>query len=294
MARLKNIDSSAITAIIPTLAILPAWLVSISFIWWILSGVSAIPYLLFISIIACGAITMFLPIIQRVDIVRLLGTRPPTAFEQERLIPAVRLVASSARVPHHKFVLAVDESDEINAFACGGHILVVSSFALHQLSDAELTGVVAHELSHHLGAHTIALAIGQWLSLPVIACARIGFYLRFLATSAEVRLQNKSKMLIVAGRSLTILLTVISSVFQAALLSAELLNNLVGKDAEFQADTRAVTLGYGRELSAALGHISSPTGTTRHWHRHIFTSHPPARTRIARIDAQLRAGDRRR
>ena len=44
--------------------------------------------------------------------------------------------------------------------------------------------MLAHELSHHLGLHTVGLTIGHWLSLPVVLLARIGFWLQNVATAA--------------------------------------------------------------------------------------------------------------
>jgi heat shock protein HtpX/STE24 endopeptidase len=61
------------------------------------------------------------------------------------------------------------------------------------------------------------------------------------------------------------------------------LGNSVGRSAEFQADQRVVRMGYGRQLSAALKKTVGP--------RDVSSSHPPARTRIARIEASLRPGN---
>ena len=44
--------------------------------------------------------------------------------------------------------------------------------------------MLAHELSHHLGMHTVALTIRHWLSLPVVLLARIGFWLESVALAA--------------------------------------------------------------------------------------------------------------
>ena len=44
--------------------------------------------------------------------------------------------------------------------------------------------MLAHELSHHLGMHTVALTIRHWLSLPVVLLARIGFWLENVARAA--------------------------------------------------------------------------------------------------------------
>jgi len=237
--------------------------------------------------------------------VRLLGTRAPNAQETARLTPLIKIVAQSARLHTPRFVVAIDESDDINAFACGGHILVVSSSAVEHLSDEELTGVVAHEMSHHLGAHTVALSIGQWLSLPIIACARLGFFLQGTALRIEHALVPRHEYFRIPSKLITSLFTATAWIFQASLLSAHILNNIVGKNAEFQADARAVTLGFGKQLSTALSRFTfahqdaqQDSRTLRlakkQWHEKIFSSHPEARTRIARIEAQLRTQQQRR
>lgn len=301
----KSVESSAFSAVIPVIALLPAWFVSTSLFWWCFSLVFSINFFIFHSVVALGAGLMFFLPAQRLFVVRLLGTRAPNAQETSRLTPLIKIVAQSARLHTPRFVVAIDESNDINAFACGGHILVVSSAALEHLSDEELTGVIAHEMSHHLGAHTVALSIGQWLSLPIIACARLGFFLEGTALRIEKFLVQRHQYFRVPSKLITSLFTATAWIFQASLLSAHILNNIVGKNAEFQADARTVTLGFGKQLSGALSRFTLGHANAQHehrslrlakkqWHEKIFSSHPEARTRIARIEAQLRTQQHRR
>ena len=301
----KSVESSAFSAVIPVIALLPAWFVSTSIFWWCFSLIFSVNFFIFHSVIALGAGLMFFLPAQRLFVVRLLGTRAPNAQETARLTPLIKIVAQSARLHTPRFVVAIDESDDINAFACGGHILVVSSSAVEHLSDEELTGVIAHEMSHHLGAHTVALSIGQWLSLPIIACARLGFFLQGTALRIEHALVPRHEYFRIPSKLITSLFTATAWIFQASLLSAHILNNIVGKNAEFQADARAVTLGFGKQLSAALSRFTFSHQNTqqesrtlrlakKQWHEKIFSSHPEARTRIARIEAQLRTQQHRR
>lgn len=294
--RRRDIESSAFTAAIPVLVLLPAWLVAMFVIHLVVSPFVSVGFGAFLLLAALMSVVMFLPLTQKIFVTRLLGVRSPTAKERAVLEPVVKTVARAARVSPDKFVLAVDDSDDVNAFACGGHILVVSSYSIARLSEHELTGVVAHEMSHHLGAHTVALSIGQWLSLPIIACARVGFALQGVASRFEVRLRRTSRTLGTVGRGVIAVITAVAWVFEAALLIGHMVNNVVGKEAEFQADARAVRLGFGRQLSGALAHVMARGTSPRpaHWRERIFTSHPPARTRMAKIEAQLRARDRRR
>jgi Zn-dependent protease with chaperone function len=118
--------------------------------------------------------------------------------------------------------------------------MVVSRWAVDNLTEDELTGVLAHELSHHLGMHTVALTVNQWLTIPVVLFARVGYFLQNVAQAAG--------------------------------------------------DTRAVEMGFGRQLLRSLRRVIDAGGGERpaHWRDRLVTAHPPARTRVARIEAQLR------
>ena len=78
--------------------------------------------------------------------------------------------------------------------------------------------------------------------------------------------------------------------FSVGLTIADSLTNLVGHDAEFEADRRAVAMGFGGELADALRRLLTVDAGRRRsgWRARLAASHPPARVRIARIDAQLR------
>lgn len=296
MARRRKtfIDSSALTAIVPVLALLPAWLTAMSLIWVVVAIPFDTSYLTFIGTAALASVVMFLPATQRIFVTRMLGVRTPERDERRRLDTAARMVLAAARTPKRRFVFAIDESSDVNAFACGGHILVVSSFALDKLDDDELLGVVAHEFSHHLGAHTVGLSFAQWFSLPVLLFARLGEFTRKVARSPLRRLEAMEGAARHIARALDVVMRGFSWLFGATLVTAQRLNDLVGRDAEFHADRRVVELGFGRQLSRALTHVAARDGSSigRSRHERIFSSHPPARTRIARIEALLRSRSR--
>jgi Zn-dependent protease with chaperone function len=288
------IDSSALTAIVPMLALLPAWLTAMSLIWVVVAIPFDTSYLTFIGTAALASVVMFLPATQRIFVTRMLGVRTPERDERRRLDTAARMVLAAARTPKRRFVFAIDESSDVNAFACGGHMLVVSSFALDKLDDDELLGVVAHEFSHHLGAHTVGLSFAQWFSLPVLLFARLGEFTRKVARSPLRRLEAMEGAARHIARALDVVMRGFSWLFGATLVTAQRLNDLVGRDAEFHADRRVVELGFGRQLSRALTHVAARDGSSigRSRHERIFSSHPPARTRIARIEALLRSRSR--
>jgi len=279
---------------VPVLALLPAWLTAMSLIWVVVAIPFDTSYLTFIGTAALASVVMFLPATQRIFVTRMLGVRTPERDERRRLDTAARMVLAAARTPKRRFVFAIDESSDVNAFACGGHILVVSSFALDKLDDDELLGVVAHEFSHHLGAHTVGLSFAQWFSLPVLLFARLGEFTRKVARSPLRRLEAMEGAARHIARALDVVMRGFSWLFGATLVTAQRLNDLVGRDAEFHADRRVVELGFGRQLSRALTHVAARDGSSigRSRHERIFSSHPPARTRIARIEALLRSRSR--
>ena len=77
---------------------------------------------------------------------------------------------SDAQVP---FTIKVIDSDEVNAFALpGGYFFVNSGLISRADTEAELAGVMAHEIAHVAARHGTRQAsrgeIANWLSLPLI------------------------------------------------------------------------------------------------------------------------------
>ncbi len=287
----RRIESSAVAAAAPVLALLPVCLGALAVCWLVLGSIWDIGYLALAGIYMAGVVLLFVKPVQVTLLTRLLGARRPTRDERARLETAWRSVLQAAHLPQRRYVLAVLPSDELNAFACGGHLVVVTTLAVETLPRDELTGVLAHELSHHLGFHTVALTVAQWLSIPVWLLARIGFFLQNVAQAATSSFAGDSTLLLLLGRTVSAVLTAVSWVFLAGLMAANALGNWAGRGAEFQADERAVTLGFGRELSNALRRVMAEGGGTRPltWRERLVATHPPARTRIAKIDAIRRA-----
>ena len=287
----RRIESSAVAAAAPVLALLPVCLGALAVCWLVLGSIWDIGYLALAGIYMAGVVLLFVKPVQVTLLTRLLGARRPTRDERARLETAWRSVLQAAHLPQRRYVLAVLPSDELNAFACGGHLVVVTTLAVETLPRDELTGVLAHELSHHLGFHTVALTVAQWLSIPVWLLARIGFFLQNVAQAATTSFAGDSTLLLLLGRTVSAVLTAVSWVFLAGLMAANALGNWAGRGAEFQADERAVTLGFGRELSNALRRVMAEGGGTRPltWRERLVATHPPARTRIAKIDAIRRA-----
>lgn len=291
----RRIESSAIAALAPVAVLLPVALVALLLVWLPLHLVWSVSFTMFALGYLAGAVLLFLRPVQEVLLAPLLGARRPTRDERARLDTAWRSVLQAAALPERRYVLAVLPADELNAFACGGHLVVVTTLAIESLPRDELAGVLAHELSHHLGFHTVALTVSQWLSVPVLLLARIGFFLQNVATAATSSFASHSAALTALGRAVAGVLTAASWVFLSGLLVANAAGNVAGRSAEFQADYRAVSMGFGPELSSALRRVIALGGgeRPRGWRERMAATHPPARTRVARIDALRRTGTRR-
>jgi Zn-dependent protease with chaperone function len=291
----RRVESSAVTALLPVLIVLPVSLAALAVFWLVVGLVWHVSFTWFAVGYLAGAVLLFVRPIQSIVLTRVLGARPPTRDERVRLDTAWRSVLQAARMPRHRYVLAVLPADELNAFACGGHLVVVTTLAVETLPRDELAGVLAHELSHHLGFHTVALTFAQWLSIPVLLLARLGFSLQIVAAAATNSYARHSAALTAVGRLVSTVLTAVSWVFLSGLLIANAVSNVAGRGAEFQADQRAVQLGFGPQLSNALRRVldlgvgERPRGIREH----LAATHPPARTRVAKIDALRRAHDQR-
>lgn len=292
----RRVDGHALVGVLPALALIPSWLLSIAIIWWAVSLAWTVSFPVFALLIFVTGGLLFVRPVQKIVLQRLLGARTPTAAERAVLQRAWLVVAQANHIPAGKYVLAVTDSDELNAFASGGHLMVVSSWAVENLDHDELCGVLAHELCHHLGMHTIALTVAQWLTLPVVLIAQIGFFLQNIAHAATDSFARKSGWADVLGRTVAGLLTIVSWLFLAMITISQMIGNVVGRGAEFAADEAVVRMGFGKELRNALRRVIAASDNTpgTRWRDKLYVTHPAARTRVARIDAQLRMRDSRR
>lgn len=292
----REVERSAFAAVAPVIAILPVWAIAITVFWLPVRAFAEVPWWAFAAAHLVAGVGLFWRPFQRLVLTRLIGARRPHPSEAAKLQRAWRDVAQASGISPGRFLVAVIDADDLNAFACGGHLVVVTSFAVAELPANELSGVLAHELSHHLGSHTVAATVGMWLSLPVLVLSRIGFFLQSVAGAATQSFARGSAVLTGIGRLVGGVLTAIAWVFMSGLALSNAVANRIGKAAEFQADRRVVEMGFGRELSHSLRRFIDrglDAETQRRQRLHRGSSHPPARTRVARIDALLRLERRR-
>ena len=271
------------------IALLPVWLLATALLWLPLKIIGDISFVFFAVMLMLLGVVLFSRPVQRLVFARLMGARSPSPHENQRLQPAWRDVAQANHFSPQRFVLAVADTNDLNAFACGGHLLVVSSFAIENLDSDQLSGVLAHELSHHMGGHTVALTVAQWMSLPVIAFAHIGFFLQKIAHAAVVTFAKNYPRAQIFGLVIAKVCRAIAWIFQAGLIAAQRSSKFVGRASEYRADARAFEMGFGHELLSALKEVVNDTGAAQvDLDSVVFSSHPPARMRVARLEAMLR------
>jgi len=274
----------------PVVAMLPFTLLALLVCWLPLGALTDVRYWWVVVAFLVAGLALFIRPVQVVVLTPLLGARRPTIDEAAVIEPLWAQIAQANHLPASRYVVRVLPSWELNAFACGGHLVVVTTFAIHELSESQLRGVLAHELSHHLGLHTVSITMGHWLSAPVVLLARVGFYLQNVAHAAADTFGQRSAVVAAVGAVMAIAMRGVSWVFTAALRGSDALANLVGHASEFEADRRAVRMGFGRELASALRQLIA-SGTGRRpigWRARLAASHPAARTRVARIEALMR------
>ena len=281
--RRRDFDRAALYAFVPVIAISPVWVLAITIFWLPITWITGVTLWKVLRGYLVAGWVLFIPSFQRRVLTLLMGARKPSSREAPKLQKAFNEVTQAWHLRRRHFVVGVVDDKDLNAFASGGHLVIVTSFATQELNHDELCGVLAHELCHHLGSHTIALTIGQWLTLPVYLLERIGAFMHNVSKAATQTFARSSQSAQLLGQTIALIFNAFSWFFRAGYSMVRYLGNSVGRSAEFQADQRVVRMGYGRQLSAALKKTVGP--------RDMSSSHPPARTRIARIEASLRPGN---
>jgi len=268
----------------------PFTLLALGVLWFPVGILTDVRYW-WVVLAFCGSgVVLFVRPFQAAVLTPVLGARLPESHEATRIAAAWSDIAEANALPTDRYVLRVLPSEELNAFACGGHLLVVTSYAATELTESQLRGVLAHELSHHLGMHTVAITAGHWLSAPVVLLARIGFYFENVAHAAAQSFGRRSALVEASGVLAAGLARGAAWIFTAALRAGDALGNYVGHGSEFEADKRAVNMGFGPELASALRAVLATGSGARPigWRGRLAASHPAARTRVARIEALAR------
>ncbi|NEC12202.1 M48 family metalloprotease [Streptomyces sp. SID8014] len=197
---------------------------------------------------------------------RLLRLRHPTPEEFSRLAPVWQEVTARAGVDAQNYELWIEENDtDLNAVAAAGHIVGVTTFALHRLPNGELAAVLAHELGHHVGGHAWASLLGYWYALPARLAYRV---IRFLAvvTLRVAAVFSSLGFLVIALFLGIFAFATITTLYGLPLLilAAPYALAAVGRRAELRADQHAAALGFAPMLASVLHQMHEADQAARH------------------------------
>lgn len=236
---------------------------------------------------------------------KYMRLRRPSAREAQRLEAAWGRVCRQAGVKPGTFTLWIEEINQENAFASGGHIVGVTRRALIQMEPRQLEGMLAHELGHHLKGHAWVGLLFFWYALPGrVACdvfmeilsrsvsfaARVPSLINSLPI-VPIRLLEGAVLLFLGVLLLALSLLVLASPALLVLAVMPYLQAAMGRQAELQADLVALRLGYGPGLLKFFYRIrdSGEEAGLRYQDRRsrMLATHPTVEKRIDRLETRL-------
>jgi heat shock protein HtpX len=226
--------------------------------------------------------------------VKAARAEPVTEQQAPALYAIVRDLTTRAGMPMPK--IYVSPAQQPNAFATGRspeHASVaVTQGLLQVVSDDELRGVLAHEISHVRHRDILISSVAAALAMAIMFIARFAIFSSLFGGGGR---DNDG------GNAIGALLMVILAPIAAVLLQAAL-----SRSREFEADRGgAELLGTGEPLARALQKIDTAakqvpmnidpahaslfivnplTGRNMQF-KNLFTTHPPTEERIARLRA---------
>lgn len=222
----------------------------------------------------------------------LLKVRPPTSDELAHLSGPWRSVCDIAGVSPGKFVLLVEDSEELNAFAAGGRTVAVTQTSL-RLPAKQLEAVLAHELGHHLSGHPMVAMLSWWYALPARGAAFLVLLaMRIILTVAGALTRFGAGMGATAALLFTLAVLTALAFLSFWLLVIPLTAPLLAwasRLGELRADRTAANLGYGPHLVELLYRWNVASGQRREPLRaRLLSSHPSPTDRIRRLHGFLR------
>jgi heat shock protein HtpX len=212
--------------------------------------------------------------------------------EAPRVHAMVRELCQQAQLPLP--ALYVFEQDSPNAFATGRDpqqaAIALSRGILNLMDEAELKGVIAHELTHVLNRDTLLQTVAATLAGAIMFLA---YQARWFGLFAGGR-DDDERGGVVGLMAMAVL----------APLAASLIQMAISRSREYKADEGAARLTHNPEgLAAALEKLTAyakklplaATGQTAHLFivsplrgrslLNLFSTHPPIEERVARLRA---------
>ncbi len=291
LAAVRRFDVSSVAGLLPALMLAPLGIVCFLPFAGLIVAFTGLPVSIVVILWLAAAGLMFTPPLERLFLTRFFGTREPTAQEMETLGPCWHAVLARAHIPDDRYILQVEDSRDLNAAAAGGHLVMVTRQAITALPANELRAVLAHELGHHLGLHTVGLLLSYWLSVPIVWCARIGYRAARIAYwFTRVFGAFGFPGATIAGFLIGSMFHFIAFCFRVVTEIAYAIGRLIGQSSEHHADRAATDLGFGADLVNALDRfrqLGSEDRTKSVLARGLFSTHPSLEKRIVRIQNHI-------
>jgi heat shock protein HtpX len=227
--------------------------------------------------------------------VRAAGAVPVSESEAPQLYAIVRNLTQRAQIPMPSIYLS--PAAQPNAFATGRnpeHAAVAVTQGLMQVVDQdELSGVLAHELSHVQNRDILISSVAAAVALGITFAARMFMWGAILGGMGGGR-DSKGGNNIFGALALMILAPIAATMLQLAL----------SRSREFEADrSGAELLGTGEPLARALekidayakripmdvdpahatAYIINPLSGQKVQFKNLFQTHPPTEERVARL-----------
>lgn len=216
-----------------------------------LPNVSWLPPVLWIL---SGAV-LVLPSIEPTVSRLLFGMRPPDPHELGALTSPWQSVCQVAGVDAARYVLMVEDTDELNASAAGARTVSVTRSAV-RLPPKQLEAVLAHELGHHLSGHPVVSMLAWWYALPARGAAfLVGLTVRFVLAVGRVFAAFRNGIGALVMLMLALMIFVMFAFVGVWLLLVPLTAPLLAwasRLGETRADRTAALLGYGPHLIDVL------------------------------------------
>lgn len=222
---------------------------------------------------------------------RMYHAQPVTREQAPQIYRIIDFLCSRSGIPMPKIYTIPDESP--NAFATGRNpqhaSVAVTQGALRLLNDDELTGVLAHEISHVKNRDILISSVAATLAGIIMWVANMARYAHFFGGGRDHDDEG--------GGALAGLVTII-----VAPIAAMLIQMWISRTREYQADASASEMvGHPHGLASALQKLDNyskripleASPSTAHMFimhpfsgralMNLFSTHPPTQKRIERL-----------
>jgi Zn-dependent protease with chaperone function len=255
----RRVEPMALATFLPTVVYFVPSFIIVLLLGAILDAATGFPALVVVLLWIAGVGLMFTRQGEGLITKLIFKARKPTGREMQVFQPAWHKVCAAAGQDPSRYSLWVEDSRELNAAAAGGHVVMVTRTALALPTD-RFEAILAHELGHHLGGHSIPLLVNQYFMLPVSLASRVPYL-----------------GLVLTGSGLVMTLT-----------------NAAGRKLELNADKTAAELGFGEPLldtlQTWLDQGQDDDRQSMSLRARMGASHPPISKRILQLENVVGTG----